>query len=261
MEQDVDHFRGGGSRIWQGLILVAAGILLLAYKMGVPIPHWIFTWPMILIVIGFLSGIKNNFHNPGALILMAVGGVFLIDKAVTYMDFHEYILPALLISFGIIFIMRPRSRWSDSKREWKRKWKRDWRYDHYAGTNAGTDATNNPIPADNSEYLDVNAVFGGVKKIILSKNFKGGEINSFMGGSEINFLQADIQQQVVLDINNVFGGTKLIVPANWDVKNEVTAIFGGVEDKRSLNTATPDPSKTLVIKGNCIFGGIEVANY
>ena len=82
-----------------------------------------------------------------------------------------------------------------------------------------------------------------------------------MGGSEINLLLADIKHEVVLEINNVFGGTKLIVPANWDVKNDVTAIFGGIEDKRSMNTTPPDPSKVLVIKGTCLFGGIEVANY
>jgi hypothetical protein len=114
---------------------------------------------------------------------------------------------------------------------------------------------------DNSEYLEINAVLGGVKKLILSKNFKGGEINSFMGGAEINLMQADIKEPVVLEVHNIFGGTKLIVPANWDVKNEVTAVFGGIDDKRYIGTGVPDPGKIMILKGTCIFGGIEVSNY
>ena len=114
---------------------------------------------------------------------------------------------------------------------------------------------------ENPEFIEINSVFGGVKKIILSKNFKGGEINAFMGGAEINLLQADIKQNVHLEINNVFGGTKLILPSNWDVKNEITAVFGGVEDKRSINLPMPDPNKTIIITGSCVFGGIEIKNF
>ena len=67
-ENDIHRYGGKrSSRIWSGLILVAAGVLLLAYKMGAPIPHWVFTWPVLLIAIGLLIGIKSRFHNPGLL--------------------------------------------------------------------------------------------------------------------------------------------------------------------------------------------------
>ncbi len=76
-ENDLNRFGGKGSpRIWSGLLLIIAGVLLLAYKMGAPVPGWMFTWPVLLIAIGLLTGIKSNFHNPGAFIMMAVGGVF-----------------------------------------------------------------------------------------------------------------------------------------------------------------------------------------
>ena len=59
-ENDTQRYRGAGNpRIWSGLILVAAGVLLLAYKMGAPIPQWVFTWPVLLIAIGLLAGIKT----------------------------------------------------------------------------------------------------------------------------------------------------------------------------------------------------------
>ena len=82
-----------------------------------------------------------------------------------------------------------------------------------------------------------------------------------MGGTELNLLQADIQHPIILEVHNIFGGTKLIIPSNWDVKNEVTAIFGGIEDKRILNPALPQPDKIMTLKGACVFGGIEVSNY
>ena len=111
-ENDIHRYGGmRSSRIWSGLILVAAGVLLLAYKMGAPIPSWVFTWPVLLIAIGLLTGIKSRFHNPGAFIMIIVGGIFLIDQTSPELNFHNYIVPAILISVGLIFILRPRHNW------------------------------------------------------------------------------------------------------------------------------------------------------
>ncbi len=259
-EKDIQKFGGsGGPRMWSGIILLIAGILLLAYKMGAPIPEWVLTWPMLLIAIGLLIGVKSRFHNPGAFIMIVVGAIFLIDQTQPELNFHNYIIPAILIGVGLIYILRPRNSCNSMSR-------RKLRRMHYE-TNSWSDRTSinigskNDIREDDAEYVEINAAFGAVKKIILSKNFKGGEINCFMGGSEINLMKADIQKPIELEVNNVFGGTKLIVPSNWDVKNEVTAVFGGIEDKRSINAGVPDAEKVLVLKGTCVFGGIEVTNY
>ena len=256
MEDNVQKYRGrGGSRLWNGLVLLAAGFLLLADKMGAPIPHWIFTWPMILIAIGLISGLKSQFHNRGALILIVIGTIFLIDEITPQMEFHNYLLPAVLIGVGLIFILRPKNNRINGKNEWA------FKIPPNQPTNTSSAFSTSAVPGDDSEVIDINAVFGGAKKNILSKNFRGGEINSFMGGSEINFLQADIQHPVILEINNVFGGTKLIVPSNWKVTTEVSTIFGGIEDKRNFGSILPDPNKLLILRGSCIFGGIDIANY
>jgi len=111
------------------------------------------------------------------------------------------------------------------------------------------------------EILNINSIFGGIKRFICSKNFKGGSIVTFMGGAEINLMQADIIQPIIIEVSNLFGGTKLILPSNWDIKNEVTVVFGGVEDKRNMTALSPDPGKTVYLKGTCLFGGIELNNY
>lgn len=251
--------RFGGNRhprIWSGLFLVIVGLLLLGYKMGAPIPGWIFTWPVLLIAIGLFVGARSRFHNPGSFIMILIGTIFLIDQQIPGIEFHNYIVPIILIGIGLLFILRPRPHhWSSRYHRWDRM-------------NPGSDFVeentkpgSSNSPSDNGEYIDVVAVFSGVKKNIQSKNFKGGEIVSFMGGSEINFMQADIQHPIELEVNNVFGGTKLIIPSNWDVKNEISAVFGGVEDKRSVNNSAPDTNKRIVLKGSCVFGGIEFTNY
>jgi predicted membrane protein len=105
-------------------------------------------------------------------------------------------------------------------------------------------------------------VFGGVKKNVVSKNFKGGEINNVFGGSEINLTQADFTGIITLEINNVFGGTKLIVPSHWQLKSEITAVMGGVEDRRNIQPNSGIvPDKILIINGNTFFGGIDIRNY
>ena len=192
----------------------------------------------------------------GSFIMILVGGMFLVDQTVPGINFHNYIIPVILMGLGLLFILKPRKFGCDKNKHFQNaKRNRSQNFNH--------DNFNSPQTTNSAdeEYIDVYAVFGGIKKNIQSKNFKGGEVVSFMGGSEINFMQADIQQPIVLEVNNVFGGTKLIIPSNWDVKNEISAVFGGVEDKRSFNNSIPDSNKKILLKGSCVFGGVEVTNY
>ena len=253
-----DNFRptrSRGSRIWIGLILFIAGFALLAQKMGAPLPTWLFSWPMILIIIGISMGIKDQFRNPGSWILLLLGFLFLADNNMEGLNLRRYIGPIILIAIGLIFILRPRGNHIKIGRVDLRR--------SGDSNNPSTESIYNAGDTDfaDAEIININAVFSGVKKYVVSKNFSGGSIVTFMGGAEINLLQADIKQPVELEINNVFGGTKIILPPNWDLKNEVTALFGGIEDKRNFNALNPEPKKILVIRGACIFGGIEVTSY
>src|SRR6185437_7228673 len=190
MEQnDTERFRGNkDSRIWSGLFLLIIGLLLLGNKMGAPIPGWIFTWPVILIVIGFFVGLRSRFRNPGSFIMILIGSIFLIDQQIPGIQFHNFIMPIIFISLGLLFIFRPRHHGCSRRhRYWDRM---------NPPFNPGFEAPGyedfkkkdpNSL-TDDSEYIDIVAVFGGVKKNIHSKNFRGGEIVSFMGGAEINFM-------------------------------------------------------------------------
>lgn len=111
------------------------------------------------------------------------------------------------------------------------------------------------------DHLDALSIFGGVKKIIFSKNFQGGEIVNIFGGAELDFTQADINGRVYVDITQLFGGTKIIVPAHWMVISDMAAVFAGVDDKRIRTSAPLDSNKVLVLKGISIFAGVDIRSY
>ena len=112
------------------------------------------------------------------------------------------------------------------------------------------------------DRLELVAVFAGNKKIMVSKNFKGGEIVSVFGGNEINLSKCDINGRVQLEIVQVFGGTKLVVPSNWRIQSEIVSVFGGLDDKRNLiDFNNNDDSKILVIVGVSILAGIDIRSY
>lgn len=246
-------------RALTGVLIFFIGILLLLKTASIVwFPEWFFTWPMLFIAIGLFSAFKHGFRGGFWVIFLLIGGLGLADRIDPTLHLNRYTGPIILIMIGIMFILRPRGghgRW----RRWRRY--RDARWERHPDA-AGVSAEHGMAgDYDSRDYIDITAVFGGVKKNVLSKNFKGGDITSFMGGSEIDLSQADFNGTVRIDATNIFGGTKLIVPSSWDVQNDITAVFGGVDDKRQISGVTLDPNKVLILDGTCMFGGIEIRSF
>ncbi len=249
-------------RFWTGLFLLAAGGLLLAYKMGAPFPAWLFTWPTLLISLGIFTGIRSRFVHPFWLMLIAVGVFFSLDAWFPGFNAQQYTTPAIIILVGLMFLLRPRRRyWGGcDKAAWKRQWKEQWRDQWNMAQEEEKKRWYGPTVSD-GEFIDSVIAFGGLKKKIVSKKFLGGDITCFMGGAEIDLSHADIQGQVVIDITQVFGGAKMIMPPHWHVKSEVVAVFAGVEDKRPIQTTPVDPDKVVILRGTSVFAGIEINSY
>ena len=247
-EQDRNERRCGGKRNHLvGLFLLVIGAVLLMRQFNIDLPYWLFTWPMILIVVGLFVGAVNGFKDYAWLILIAIGSFFLLDRLIPGIDISNFIFPAIVIGIGLIVLLGPRLR---------RKSKDTHVFAHITTTDTDPDA-----PWHQDDRMETVAAFGGVKKTVFSKNFKGGEIINIFGGAEINLGQADFKGVVTLEIVQIFGGTKLIVPSHWEVRTaEAVAIFGGVDDKRSTNAITAD-DKVLIVRGVTIFGGLEIRSY
>lgn len=290
----------GGNHLWTGLFILGIGVVLLLRQLGVPFPAWLFSWPMILLLIGLYIGFKHRFNNFAWAVIVLIGVALLIDQEASYLKISQYVWPLVIIAIGLLIMSGARSRrrrgwerwkeWREMRNsaggdDWKsrvspgssdaggamnrrqRKWERwkeweemkdkggwsDWRsHANWRNFTAG---------AAGEDFLDSTCVFGGVRKVVLSKDFKGGDITNLCGGSEIDLTQADIKGTVRMDVTQVFGGTKIIVPAHWEVKSEMVAIFGGIEDKRRIQAGVADPEKILLLEGTSIFGGIEIRSY
>lgn len=249
-------------RVLAGLLIILMGTGLLLEKMNILVPEWLWSWPMILIIVGLFVGLKNGFKDMAWIILIVIGGFFLIDRIIPWdSEVKKFFWPAAIIAWGLVVIFGARWR---SKKIRSNHPSQDVEHNYSSGhipgstVNIGSGSRSTEGPED---FLDSVSIFGGIKRIVLSKNFKGADIVNIFGGSELNMSQTDFTTPPIMDITQMFGGTKLIVPADWEVKSEMTAIFGGIDDKRQPRMSSEPPAKVVILRGTSIFGGIEIKSF
>jgi predicted membrane protein len=228
-----------------GFVVVLAGALLLAFNFDILPMDWkhiIFSWQMLLIVLGVVSLIGREGRGPG-LILVLIGGFFIMPEIFDFhISFVRVFWPVLLIVIGVMILF-------GHGRHHNRRWHR------HMGYNQGE------ANLDDG-YIRQDNIFSGSKHRIVHSEFKGGRISNIFGGTELDLTQATLAEgRNELFIECIFGGVTLIVPSDWKVKVEISAILGGFQDKRSVIKDQPDSTRILVIKGSAVFGGGEIKSY
>jgi|SRR6185312_3538447 len=286
MNNDIDHKHNQrNGKAVAGIILLVIGALLLIRQFDdFFIPNWLFSGPMWLIYIGLFIGAKSNFQKPSSLLIIALGVILLINN--NFSGASHVMWPLGIIGLGLWLILRRHNTGGNGygKNRYAYKW--DWQNPvdqgpaaqdpanpaepvvDYTSSPSSSSASSSAVPPagggygpTGDDYLDAVSVFGGVKKTILSKDFKGGEIVNIFGGAELDFTQADINGRVIIDITQIFGGTKIIVPSHWQVVPDLAAVFAAIDDKRLKMTAAPNSDKILVLKGVSIFAGVDVRSF
>jgi Cell wall-active antibiotics response 4TMS YvqF len=117
---------------------------------------------------------------------------------------------------------------------------------------------NNTFESYTGDSINSFTLFSGLRKNILSKNFKGGTVKNLFGGTELDFTHADISGVAVLDITQAFGEVKIIVPKDWTVEMRVSQVLAGVDDKRMAMEGMPEKPKVLVLEGGSVCAGIDI---
>ena len=230
------------NRFLIGILLIIAGLILIVKKSSVlpePLDYFIddiiFSWQMLLIVIGVITMVGSDNKTPG-IVLISVGGFFLIPELFTdFFRSFNFFWPALFIVVGVVLLL-------NSKRIVKKL--------DFSGTNR-------------ADYIDNVNIFSGAERQVVTDNFQGGKITSIFGGGEVDLTRSSLAPgDNVIEITCIFGGTTIIVPDNWNVILEITPILGGFSDGRKLRgDVIRDNTRSLVIRGTVIFGGGEIKSY
>jgi len=237
--------RNSNKRFYFGVILIVLGVILILERLNLipeTVSDLLISWQMLLIGIGALSFIGGN--RTAGTILMVIGGTFMIPEIITVPhEIRRIYWPLILVGIGVALLLRQR----DTHRPLK------------------SDDPILNIPKDDSfNTFDDFVIFGGREIFVNSQQFAGGKATSIFGGIEFDLRKASLRQGgAVIDCVSVFGGCGFKIPMDWNVRNEVTTIFGAFTDKRgdTYSDRYYDPSKTIIIKGISLFGGIEVKHF
>lgn len=240
-----------GRRFFFGFIVLLIGLAMILQRSGIlswEIYDFLLSWKMLLVAIGsyvFISG------NRGAgIVVMGIGAFFMLPDI--FHDYHQikrFFWPSILLLVGLAIIF------GDKK---KHKFKH---YHQKFSENSSKFSENSSYL--NRDYFDEFIVFGGREINMATSNLLGGRSSTIFGGMEIDLRQCQISPEgCTIDLTTIFGGNVLKVPNDWTILNKVTTIFGGYSDLRIKDPSyLPNPAKTIVLTGVCIFGGSEVRNY
>ena len=212
-------------RVYLGLAAVAIGSLLLLRNLHViSFDYWGELWggflSFLLILVGCIILVKRSRWIWGLLFLSAGATIGLRALHIVDVNFWQIVWPILFIAVGsaVLFSLVKDGKISKTKAK------------HMA------------------------AAWSGQSEKVEGK-YTGGTVSSVFGGVDLDLRQADIKDGAVIEVFVLFGGVDIIAPNDVVVKNEATAIFGGIDDKTNPGAKA---KKTLYIRGECFFGGIEL---
>lgn len=216
-------------RLVFGFLIMAAGVLITLDNLGfVDASDMLRFWPAGLVLIGALKLIERGPVGPGAFggwLWVAAGGVLMLWTL-------DYVNPFSLLPL-VLVVIGGRLVWH----------------------------TFVPKPQRGSKpegFVEGVAVLGGNSRSNSSQSFRGGDLNAFMGGVELDLREAAIQDSpAVIDVFVMWGGIEIRVPERWAVDPKVTALLGGFEDR---TRGGPEAGEQLVVRGLVVMGGIEIKN-
>lgn len=237
---------GGHSGFLFALLLVAAGLLLLAFNSGLLPNQWqhvYFSWFMLLFVIGSIQVCKLLWFK--GLILVGISTFFLLIHASCIFDteildpsFFSLYWPVLLVLVGIgvmvSILLKPTKDHHCKPKNWNR----------------GDAPTNGTI---NQQLL-----FSLSEQVVVNPEFKGGSIEAIFGALELDLQQTALPEgETHLHIRCVFGEVEIKAPGSWNIEIRSETFAGRVNDSRTLDSK-PHGTAKLVLTANCVFGGVSI---
>ena len=266
--------RSPGGGMIAGFILILLGIVFALDSMGIVYAGDLLSWwPLILIGIGVgrMLQTRSPDHRIGYGILVIVGVFFLMRTLHVPWLHHRDLVPMLLVLVGggLVWQAAIRRRGAapscGEPAEDALAGARERLADLPGRTAAPGGAESSTSGAwigrtapGSSSLLQEFAFMGGGDRVIRSQDFRGGEVTAIMGGFHIDLRAAAMAgDSATLEIFTLWGGVDLRVPEDWNVVVQGVPILGVFTTTGRPLSAAPG-TKTLILKGTAIMGGVEV---
>src|SRR6187431_571983 len=141
---------GRSNNMLTGVFILIIGVAALLKTTLTDFPDWLFSWQMLLIAFGVFIGLRHNFRGPSWLILILIGGIFLLNEIYPEISFRRFMWPVAIIVVGLFIILRPR---------------RGWKFDPHKKTEGTSDSFfTEDIDYSKEDFVDNTSIFGGAKK-------------------------------------------------------------------------------------------------
>lgn len=137
--------------------------------------------------------------------------------------------------------------------------------------NAGAESSTTPPPGTSASAANASAsvddafehsiIFMAFKRRITTQHFRYAKLSAVFGGFNLDFSMADMEgSQAIIHIEAVFGGGEIRVPPSWRVSIDAHAFAGAFMDETYGQPPVTAPTKTLIVRGSTVFGGVVIKN-
>jgi len=232
--------RNGFRSVVTGGVIVLIGIVYLLFNLGILPPEWkdiVMSWQGLLVLLGVIGICKGNYV--GGTILAGIGVCSLLPDLSAVMGFfysaatlHSIMWPAIIILIGLLIMSHRHHHHHDFKCCHRTRY-----------SNGSKDGK-----------VDYNLVMNGIDEVFLEPIFRGGEINTIMGGAKLDLRRTSLPEgDTELKISSICGGVTLLLPLDWEVELHNDSILGGFADHRHSQQISTD--RRLIINASFILGG------
>jgi len=95
-----------------GFALLFIGLAVLTKHIGFFLfPHFLFSWPVIMIAFGLFIGAKHNFKKSTWILITGMGILFLLPNIIPSLGIAS-LWPLLFVAVGINMLIRHNQKWN-----------------------------------------------------------------------------------------------------------------------------------------------------
>jgi len=109
---------------------------------------------------------------------------------------------------------------------------------------------------EESDELELVAIFDGIDLKNRAKSFTGGSMLAWFGGIAVDLREAQLAPGAKLSVRVLFGGIAVKTPPDWRIKSNVKVLPGGLDVRNPKEVDEDAP--VLLLEGTVLFGGVAI---